>query len=228
MSEVNKLILEFIKQYPVLIPFAGFIFYYLKSEIFRKAVNRIIGKIFHIFMNRSALAHDLFFSENLFLAQIKRVKFPSKNKTELFQILLEEKIKAALRLSKQFVKDNYKTIQKAHPSEIAAMLLNLIDAIVTEYEKNIFERYRLKYGEKIAYDLFNLIYVNAFRPYHSENIGTIEKRVKRLPFSNSKNTDDILRTFFYKIQDALDDSILDCEEIFESLNGQIDAIINGK
>jgi hypothetical protein len=174
------------------------------------------------------LAHDLFYQKDLFLVQIKRVRFKSRAKTVLFKILLEERVKAVIDVSYSELKEKTKSLRTSHPSEIAAVLFIIIDKILDRTESETKRRYISDYGEFTGLKLYDFIYIKNFKPYDDKNIESIERKIDRLPLSLSKSFDDVIRTFLSKLQDATDDTILDCEEIFEKVNGTIDDIINGK
>jgi hypothetical protein len=228
VDQIQKLAFHYVLEYPILIPFFLFGVYYLKNQTFRRIFNRALKKLITISFSSPIFAHDLFYQKDLFLVQIKRVRFTSKAKTSLFRILLEEKVKAVIEVSHTELKKHYKTLRNAHPSVVAAELFLIVDRIIETYEAEIKRRYISLYGEHTGMKLYEFIYLNNFKPYHDENVKGIERKINRLPLSLSKSFDDVIRTFLSKLQDATDDAVLDCEEIFSNGNGSIDAIINGK
>ncbi|GEM_PF-2420930 len=228
MDQFQKIAFHYVSQYPVLIPFFLFAVYYVKNQNFRKLFNRSAKKMLMISFSNHILAHDLFYQKDLFLVQIKRVRFKSRAKTVLFKILLEERVKAVLDVSYSELKEKTKSLRTSHPSEIAAVLFIIIDKILDRTESETKRRYISDYGEFTGLKLYDFIYIKNFKPYDDKNIESIERKIDRLPLSLSKSFDDVIRTFLSKLQDATDDAILDCEEIFEKINGTVDDIINGK
>jgi hypothetical protein len=226
MQELYKIIIKYATEYPILIPFVIFGFFYLKNNDFRKFFNKSAVKIFRISFSNQIFAHDLFFQKNLWLVQIQRVRFDSEAKTKLFRILLSEKVNAVLSVTTASLKENYKYLKNGHPAVVSAILLEIIDKIVAIYEKTILEKYQYEYGKVKGLKLFNIIYVENFKPVHEFNVQGIERKIKRLPFTSGKNIDDVLRSYLSKIQDATDDAVGDCEEAFGNINGGIENIIN--
>ena len=228
MKEIQDIIFKYALDYPALIPFVLFGFFYAKSANFRADVNKLLKRFIIVSFSSRILAHDLFFQKSWFLEQIKRVRFTDRHKTVLFQVLLEEKVKAVCGVSYNELKANYKTLKNAHPYTLVAELLLLVDKIIETYEKAIKERYISIYGEYTGARLYKYVYEELFRPFHKENVQCIEKKINRMPLISSKGFDDIIKTFLTKLQDATDDAISDCEEAFNSVNGKIAEMAEGK
>jgi len=231
MKELQEIAIKLISNHPMLVPFALFIVYYIKNSNFRKLFNKTVRKFITLHFHSSIFTHDLFFQRELFIVQINRVKFNcdnDDNKTKLFQILLKEKINAVIDVSQYELKRHHKAMSKAHPAIVSAKLFKIIDKIIETYEKNIKKQYITEYGEKTGRKLFDFIYTENFKVYHAKNIAYIERKIMRLPYAQSKNFNDVIKTFLTKIQDATDDAILDCEEVFEKTNGKINSIIGKK
>jgi len=227
MNELYKIIIDYAKEYPILIPFVLFVFWYLKNENFRKIINKSTKKILRLSFGNQILAHDLFFQKNLFLAQVKRVKFNSGIKTEIFRVLLEAKINAVIDTSYNELKRKYRLLKKAHPAEVAGELLFVLNLIIENFETNLIERYKSMYGDFTGRKIYDYVYLEIVKPTDDSVFDAIEKRIHRLQFSASKNYDDILRTFLTKLQDATDDAVIDCETEFKTANGHIDEIVKG-
>ncbi len=227
MNELQKIIIEYVKQYPVLIPFLLFAMYYVKNQNFRKLFNKSIKKLLRLSFGNHILAHDLFFQKKLFLAQVKRVKFNSGVKTEVFRVLLEEKVNAVIDTAYSELKLKYRKLKTAHPAEVAAELLSILDLITERFESALSARYISMYGVFAGKQVFDYVYLNMVKPFNDVAFDSIEKRIHRLQFSVSKNYDDILRTFLTKLQDAADDAVIDCEADFNDANGHIDELVKG-
>jgi hypothetical protein len=227
MTEIKEIAFRYIAENPILIPFAVFAFFYLKNSNFRKSTNKFVFKLFLIASNKPILAHDLFYQENLFRAQIKRVSFKSKEKTEMFRILLNEKIKAVIEIPKQRIKEKAKFYRSAHPDEITAELYGIVESIIEQYEKKIREQYQCLYGARLGNAVYNLVYLGekGFKQYHDNNVEFIEKNIRRLSRTASKNINDIFRTFLFQLLVATDTAILDCEDAFNGLNGDLEEVI---
>lgn len=228
MNELYKIIIDYAKEYPILIPFVLFVFWYLKNENFRKIINKSTKKILRLSFGNQILAHDLFFQKNLFLAQVKRVKFNSQHKTDIFRALLEIKVKSVNDVTYSELRQKYKLLKKSHPAEVAAELLSVLDKIQEKIETDLLASLKSKYGDYTGKKVFDYVYLKIVKPQDELILESIEKRINRMQFSTSKNFDDILRSFLSKLQDATDDAIVDCEADFKDANGQIDELIQGK
>jgi hypothetical protein len=228
MSELYNIVISYAKQYPILIPFVIFGFFYLKNAQFRKFTNKTVVKFFRISFSSQLFAHDLFFQKNLWYIQIQRVHFSSDAKTKLFRILLYEKVNAVLSVTETYLKENKKMFKNAHPAELSALLLRIVYTIIETYEKAILRKYIELYGPVKGAKLYKLVYVQNFKPQHEINVHAIERKIARLPYSSSKNIDDVMRSYLSKLQDATNDAIDDCEDAFAQINGGIDKIIEEK
>ncbi len=227
MNELYEIIIDYAKEYPILIPFVLFVFWYVKNQNFRKLFNKSITKLLRLSFGNQILAHDLFFQRKLFLLQIKRVNFDSAIKTDIFRALLEIKVNAVLDVAYAELKQKYRRMKSAHQAEVAAELLSILDTITERFETLLRARYKSMYGDYSGGKLYDYVYTKIFKPHDEIAFELIEKRINRLQFSSSKNFDDVIRTFLTKLQDATDDSVIDCEAEFKTANGHIDEIVKG-
>jgi hypothetical protein len=228
MKEIFEIIITYSKQYPVLIPFIVFGFFYLKNETFRTLTNKTVLKIFKISFSNHILAHDLFFQKRLWQQLINRMFFSSPDKTKLYRILLEEKVKCVISTIELKIKENKKLIRSNRAADILALMIEIINEATRKFEENLLTRFMHEYGNPTGKNLFNIIYTANFKAVQDENIERLINRISSPAFLLTRNSDDMFRSYFTKIQDRLDDTIADAKETFDEINGGIEQIINQK
>lgn len=159
--------------------------------------------------------HEIFLSRSIYAQYIGNIAFNNKLKNKIFGIILETKIDTVLANLKKFNTNDFKD-----EGNIDLRMLTLVDDIVHQYEEKI-KCNLLKIYKEDADFLYEKIYQDNFKPYHSSNISYILKAVKLFAKSRLSNNQKLY--IFYNLSYiALDQSILDCEKLFDELNGDLD------
>ena len=199
---------------------------YIKNPTIRKSFNKFISKTFKVLNGKGILTHELFYHEKLFYAHLSRINFACSIKTKMFVILLTEKIKASIFVTRDILKKELKFIRTAHPAEVVAILLNILPVIIKTYEKNIKDAYIREFGI-YGKDAYNIVYAgkSGFKQYHEPKINTIRDDIDALGFI-SANYNDIVRLFLYQIMFAIQKAIFDCITVFNNLNGELSEVID--
>lgn len=209
--------------------FAGVMF--AKSNKFRKHVILLFQMTFKRSQRKKIelLKHDLFLKKALYLKSLSNIEFNSDTKTELFRILLHEKITAAISISEKFIKD----VDCKDENELYIRCIENIENIIDTYETAISQAYyeyffnNGNYNKKDAYIVaqkeFKFIYTK-FKEYHNRNVEDMLRNIES--FFKSKIFTVRQKLYFYlmTIQKAVEVAITDCEEIFVNFNGEIDKI----
>ena len=199
---------------------------FVKNETFRKSIFKLglVSLRSLKFNSISLLNHELFYKQHLFNQLISNVKFSSEIKTKLFRILLEEKSKSIILLSKEWVKTlNLKDITDV---ELFDKMTCLVIDIINDYERNI----KLKYKELIGSEwlkIWNLVYEskNGFKEHHADNVNYIQRNINRIAFTKAFSTKQKIYSFITQLEIAAEMAITDCEKSFELLNGNLEKLI---
>ena len=210
------------------------IYQYIKNEKFRNSILNFRKSSKKI----NLLEHDLFYKEKYFLSAINNIEFKNeKIKTDLFRILLKEKIKTSIELTKQFIIDTAgKNIYKNDFNKMFFDLKVNIENIINEYEKRIltsFEVYFVKkeYGiyesKKVSKQLYNLLYIS-FRENHNLVLNFILQTLKQNILSNGFSKEQKLYFYLNVIDFTLEVAVSECERSFNKLNGKVAIIVNKK
>lgn len=233
MEEIVKLIIESILNainemptfYKVIsLSVLLFVFLYISNKNFRLLINlKIITKIKT--NNNMIATNELFVSEKYFYSQITNVDLLDNHKENLFKIILKKKVHTTIEKSKEFFDKNKKNFKKWSPEIFYQEIYSLIFCIVEDYEKNIKTEFLKEYGDEKGKKIFELVYINGFKPYHFENIHLIEKQIKKILYSRIKN--DYIKIYFTFTQFyiALETAIADCETVFNRFNGNLEKIL---
>jgi hypothetical protein len=206
----------------------------IKNESFRKHFILFFKNFFRSKSKISLLKHNLFFKKTFFLKAINNLHFESTLKTELFKIILTEKIKTALSLTEAFIK----TIDcKLSDSELFFQCSENISNIISAYEESIeqafvdyfFENKELTKKEAyiIARKEYEFIYATediGFKDVHGKNVNYILKSIEKNISSKAFTQKQKLYFYLTAIDIALEISITDCENIFNKFNGEIDKL----
>lgn len=198
----------------------------LKNSSFRKMTHNGIKKMFHYLRDKDVLLHPIFYNKKYYLNQLNNINFSSKIKTDLFRILLEEIIKVNIETAFECMsKSNLKGL---NPHQVRNLLFDLLTRIIKKYEANTLERFIALHGREKGNKLYGLIYesTNGFKSYHKGRLIFIDENIERVLLSQSKNIKDAVRTILTQIDIAIDLSIIDCEDAFEDLNGEIEELVN--
>ncbi|NHZ84403.1 MAG: hypothetical protein GWP19_00800 [Planctomycetia bacterium] len=226
--------LDFYKELPLFwqIMFTFFIIslswftFLLKNSTFRKMLENGVRKMFHYLTDKDVLLHPVFYNKKYYLNQLNNINFEGSGKTELFRILLEELIKCNIDLSFDFFKKS--SLKKQTPQQVRNSMFDLLTKIKKQYEKNTREKFMALHGRIKGAKLFGLIYDSAkgFKKHHGNRLLFINENIERVLLSQSKNSKDSIRTILTQIDIAVDLAILDCEDAFEDLNGDIEKLVN--
>ena len=94
------------------------------------------------------------------------------------------------------------------------------DSLSRDMFKNI-------HGNDRGNKLWGLIYEseNGYKKYWEEKNRFLDKNIERFVYSKSYNNIESVRGILNQIYIAVDLAIIDCEETFEGLNGQITELI---
>ena len=158
--------------------------------------------------------HEIFLSKSIYSQYIQNITFNSCIKNHIFRLILEKKINVILVKLKKFLNQDLNDIE-----EIDIEMSSLIEEIVFEYEDDIKNQLLKKYKDDADF-LYTKLYINNFKTYHSNNITYILKGVKMFSKSRLTNNQKVY-IFFNFIYLALDQAILDCEKVFDELNGDL-------
>jgi len=198
---------------------------YSFKPVFRKKANDTIVKMFRLLNSNIIATNELFFSEKYMLAQVDRIDLKDDAKEKLFKILLYKKIKAAISISTQWLKDNKFEFKKMSPLQLHQSLEVLISDIIKQYEIDILNKYQKEFGNQKGLKLFEHIYLKSFKPYHSDNIQFIDRTIHSVLHSKVKTVDIRIYNFFTIIYLILETAISDCEKVFDNFNGDLEKIL---
>ena len=158
--------------------------------------------------------HDIFLSKSIHLKYIENMDFNSKLKNDIFRKILTIKVNKVVDEINIFCKKNICKIK-----DIDLLMTATIDKMVEGYEKEIYKALKTKYKDDADY-LYNKIYTDNFKPYHNHNITYILKTINIYSDSRLTNNQKVYM-FLNLLSIALDMAILDCERIFDKLNGSL-------
>jgi hypothetical protein len=209
----------------LLVVFVGgllfFGFHFVKNESFRQSILRLSVMSFRGFFgnNIMLLNHDLFYKQSFYQQLISKVKFDDGLKTQLFSILLTEKSKTVIEMSKKWVSEL--KLNEMTDAEMFDRMLALVLEIKLTYERRIRESYQSEgvLGKKNGKAAFDLVYT-LFDNFHSGNIEQIQKNIERIAFSNAYSKKQKIYQYLMQLDIATEIAILDCEEVFRGLNGR--------
>lgn len=159
--------------------------------------------------------HEIFLTKSIYNNYISNITFNNEIKNVIFKIILQTKISVVISKLRKFI--NTKDILKQEGIDI--LVLELIENIVDEYETLIKSKLLRRYKEDADF-LYKHIYEDGFKVYHSHNITYILKGVKLFAKSRLSNNQKVY-IFFNFVYIALDQAILECEKIFDELNGDL-------
>ena len=206
------------------ITFLGYNF--VKNENFRKSVIKLIAASFRTIRNRriSLLNHELFYKQSFYNQLINNIKFPSEVKTQLFKILLQEKSKAVISVTKEWVKSL--NLSDITDIEMFDKMTQCVVEIMLTYEKNI----KLGYKEILPssyLEAYKLVYEseNGFKGFHSDNVNYIQRNIQRIAFTSAFSEKQKIYSFINQLEIATEIAITDCEASFIALNGNIEKLL---
>jgi hypothetical protein len=172
-------------------------------------LNSITGK-----RNLGLPDHQLFKSKSIYNTYIANIDFDSDIKNVIFKIILKEKTDVVIQMATEYVSK-----YKESKIPVDCTMFELTDAMVLAYETKIKDNFDKTYKED-ADVLYKFVYYDRFKPYHNKNILFILTAIRS--FSNSRLSDE-QKVYMYLnlIYTALELAILDCERVFDEINGQL-------
>jgi hypothetical protein len=200
---------------------------FVKNPAFRKSVLNFIVKGFKSFFNKTELStHELFFRGAIYNRQILTVQFRSEIKTKLFQILLHEKTKSIIQISKKWLSElNYNL---SNELLIESMYTNL-DSIIKDFEANLKKRYIEEIGEDKGKKALCFIYhkkADGFKDIDADNLRFITSSILKIGNSKAFTQKQKIYHYFTLLELAIENAITDCEILFDKLNGDVDRLMN--
>lgn len=158
--------------------------------------------------------HDVFLTKSIHNQHINSIRFNDDIKNSVFKIILNNKVNTALDKLREFADQELDDIE-----DIDIKMIDVIDDIVQSYEQKIKTELIKQYKEDGEF-LYKRVYDDNFKIYHSINITYILKAVKM--FSSSRlSINHKVYIFFNFINIALNQAVLDCEKLFDELNGEL-------
>lgn len=197
--------------------------YLMKYKGFRTIMANSFKKMFHIAKQQPLLMHNLFFNKNYYYRMIYRMKFEMPEKTEIFIILTKNKVDVTIQLTKEFIKEHNRKLKDYSSQQLRDLLYNSRHRITKQSNQLSKTKFCELYGKDKGLKLWGLIYDsnNGYKKYWEAKNLYIDKNIERLISSESRNNEESLRSILTQIDISLDIAILDCEETFNGLNGQI-------
>jgi len=167
-------------------------------------------------MSINLLDHFLFRSKGIYSIYINNITLDSKIKNNIFSIILGEKSASILTMCSKYIKDNLPTINDI---DLNLDLTTLMDTIVLDYEVKIKAILITEYKEDGEF-LYKYVYTDRFKAYHNKNLLFIVTTIAH--FSQSRLTNEQKIYIFLNLtHTALELAILDCEKVFDEINGQL-------
>jgi hypothetical protein len=211
---------------------------FIKNSKFRKQIITFFENKFKLNIKKSLLKHNLFSKKSFFKKPINSLHFESQLKTDLFKLLLNEKINVAIAISENFIKKiDYKIDDEKLFLECSENNLNITNvcenSIHQSFVDYFFDKKNLtkEYAYIIADKEFSFLYLNKDKGFQSKFNGIVENQmifVKDLFYSKAFTTKQKLFFYLTAISSILEITVTQCEKLFFELNGEIDKIASGK
>ncbi len=202
----------------------GFIMMY-KNAQFRDDVISVIRRLFRVENKTNLLNKRFFHSLAFYKTLINSIKFIDKHKTDVFIIILNNKIETVVEMVKKFIVEIDINDRETLISFNEKLITN-IENVITLYEERILAALVRKYGVDKGECIYTFAYVNGFKPYHEKNIEFIINVINGMVVKNN-NKIQILSFYVDILGVALDIAIADINKVFNKFNGQIKKIIEG-
>lgn len=158
--------------------------------------------------------HEIFLTESIHKQYLTNISFNSEIKDEIFTIILKSISKITIFELREFLKGDIPKIK-----DIDTTLIRLVDQIIALYEIRILKTMSKKYKVDADY-LYKYIYEEQFKKYNANNISYILRTVQMFAKSSISNKQKTY-LFFNVVYVALDMAILDCERVFDEINGSL-------
>lgn len=158
--------------------------------------------------------HILFKSAGVYNNYIDSISFNSEIKNYIFKIILTEKKDTILSECEDFL-NTYKNKE----GDIEDNMFNLVNTIVDKYECRI----KTKLIKRFKADgdiIYKNVYYNRFRQYHQKNVLFIVTAIRSFTYSRLTKEQKIYM-LLNLIYTALELAILDCERVFDEMNGDL-------
>lgn len=187
----------------------------------QKKLNKITSK--------ELSSHRLFSRKSVYINTINNIKFSSKNKIEVFKIILKTKLDVDVEKTKAFIED--KKIYNLEINDLTDKMVCCINDMIQTYESESLDKLKILFGPDKAIKLFDTVMDSpgGFREKRcyrlNRLINQIDEylRVSQVFDNNVERVEYFLTEVLY----ALRTSILEAEKVFYNLNGDIDKIVNG-
>jgi len=214
----------------------GFLSYSLvKNKDFRQSV-------FSVFTTKkqkekqkkvNLLESELFSKDDFFKCKINNIQFKNEHvKTDLFQIILKEKTKISIELTKEFIENQIN--KRDNFAKLFFAISVSVEKIIETYEASIFDKmqlyfvgkgYNISDAKKITTELYGLLY-SAFKQNHNEILEIMIKILERFIEGDIYEIEDKQAFYINIIDFLLSNAILDCKETFSKLNGAVGKILD--
>ncbi len=165
---------------------------------------------------------------DFFNGKINNIQFDNEpTKTDLFKIILKEKTKISINITKEFIENQIN--KRDNFSKLFIAISVSIDKIIQTYETNIQTEMRLYFvgkgykisdAKKITDELYDLLY-SAFKENHNEILEIMIKVLERFIEGDIYDIEDKHAFYVNTIDFLLINAILDCKETFANLNGTV-------
>jgi len=209
---------------------APFVYKMIRNKEFRVFMIQGLKNLVDHFSGKGLNAHYLFTTGKLYRVIANSSHFPDActKKNELFKILLTTKVDCVLTTTKEWIKKNNKKLRKFNVVELQIEFYELINAIVSSYEKEIpLAYFRHLKNDVEATEKFNIIYYGegkddlGFKTYHEKNVEHIINYVDSLPTYVGMTNEWLVNSFMNELDTALRTSVRDIKTIFENKNGRL-------
>jgi hypothetical protein len=203
--------------------------YLLNYQGFRTLVGNMFVKMFRLASKEPLLMHVLFFNRSYYYSMINKMSFTDAKKTDLFVILAKNKVDTTIDMTKDFIKQHTDKLNEYNTMILRDLMFDLRYNIIKTSSQLSMDRFVEIYGRDKGLKLWGMIYEseNGYKKYWEDKNVFINKNIERIIISKTRNNEESLRSILTQIDICIDLSILDCEDTFESLNGNISEIING-
>lgn len=176
--------------------------------------------------------HPLFLNLKTTLFLVENVQLKTKLKTDIFRVILQEKINTVVSYAEIWVNKRSNHLNKLDRIDLLKSMRNLIEYMIcgkpgTEYlgyEELIKRRLVDIYGFERGMQYYDYIYVKHFKIYHDKNIAFINTFFKNIFFYEKLSNEHLINEFFNRIMMALNLAIDDLNFTFDELNGSLEKI----
>ena len=176
--------------------------------------------------------HSLFLNLKTTLFLVENIQLKTKLKTDIFRIILEEKINTVVSYAEIWVNKRSNHLNKLERIDLLKSMKLLIEYMIcgkpgTEhlgYEELIKRRLINTYGIEKGLKYYEYVYLQHFKVYHEKNIAFINTFFKNIFFYEKLSNELLINEFFNRIMMALNLAIDDLNFTFDELNGSLEKI----